>query len=178
MILSIPLTLDHCVLSRFDAHQGVRNVTLTGCEFGHTGVNVVGYGTLLLDGCTVHRKSLIALREDYGSSWEGEVIVRNCKLIVPEGAKNVSILRGSNAGEHDFGYTCYLPEIIDIENLVIDDSRVSDKDYQGPMILGKFKRNYGKGVINIRNVEVASGKPLEISQEPKMFSDYTVTVSR
>ena len=172
------LTLDHCVLSRFDAHQGVRNVTLTGCEFGHTGVNVVGYGTLLLDGCTVRRKSLIALREDYGSSWEGEVIVRNCKLIVPEGAKNVSVLRGSNAGEHDFGYTCYLPEMIDIENLVIDDSRVSDKDYQGPMILGKFKRNYGKGVINIRNVEVASGKPLEISQEPKMFSDYTVTVSR
>lgn len=172
------LTLDHCILSRFDAHQGVRNVTLTGCEFGHTGVNVVGYGTLLLDGCTVRRKSLITLREDYGSSWEGEVIVRNCKLIVPERVKNVSILRGSNAGEHDFGYACYLPEIIDIENLVIDDSRVSEKDYQGPMVLGKFKRNYGKGVINIRNVEVASGKPLEISQEPKKFSDYTVTISR
>ncbi len=175
------LALDHCVFSRFDAHQGVRNVTLTGCEFGHTGVNVVGYGTLLLDGCIVHRKSLVALREDYGSSWEGELIVRNCKLIVPEGAKNVSILRGSNAGKHDFGYTCYLPERIEIENLVIDDSRVSSKDYQGPLVFGKFKRTAGeevpypfiaKGVINLKNVEVSSGKPLGIGLEPEMFRDY------
>lgn len=175
------LALDHCVFSRFDAHQGVRNVTLTGCEFGHTGVNVVGYGTLLLDGCIVHRKSLVALREDYGSSWEGELIVRNCKLIVPEGAKNVSILRGSNAGKHDFGYTCHLPERIEIENLVIDDSRVSSKDYQGPLVFGKFKRTAGeevpypfiaKGVINLKNVEVSSGKPLGVGLEPEMFRDY------
>jgi hypothetical protein len=181
------LALDNCVFSRFDAHQGVRNVTLTNCEFGHTGVNVVGYGTLLLENCTIHRKSLVALRADYGSSWEGELIARNCKLIVPEGAKNVSLLRGSNAGKHDFGYTCYLPETIDIENLVIDDSRVSDMDYQGPMIFGKFKRGIdedvpypfiAKGVIDIRNVEVASGKPLEVSLDPEMSRDYTITVSR
>ena len=179
------LTLDHCVFSRFDAHQGVRNVTLTGCELGHTGVNVVGFGRLQIDGCIIHRKSLIALRDDYGSSWEGEVIVRNCKLIVPEGAKSVSLLRGSNTGKHDFGYTCYLPERIDIEDLVIDDSRVSDKDYNGPMIFGKFKRdsneeclypNIAKGAVNIRNVEVASGKPLGVSIEPNMFRDYTITV--
>jgi len=178
------LSLERCVFSRFDAHQGVRNVTLTHCEFGHTGVNVVGYGTLRLDNCTVHRKSLVALRDDYGSSWEGELIARNCKLIVPEGAKSVSILRGSNAGKHDFGYTCYLPERIEIENLVIDDSRVSAKDYQGPMIFGKFKRNaheevpypfIAKGVISIKNVEVASGKPLEVSRKPDMFRDYTVS---
>ena len=178
------LTLDHCVFSRFDAHQGVRNVSLTGCEFGHTGVNVVGYGTLLLENCIVHRKSLVALREDYGSSWEGELIVRNCRLIVPEKAKNVSILRGANAGKHDFGYTCYFPERIDIENLVIDDSRVSHKNYQGPVVFGKFKRgadgelpypHIAKGVINIRNVEVASGKPLEVSIDPEVSRDYTVS---
>ena len=181
------LTQDHCVFSRFDAHQGVRNVTLTGCEFGHTGVNVVGFGTLRLEDCIVHRKSLIALRADYGSSWEGDLIVRNCKLIVPEGAKSASLLRGTNAGKHDFGYTCYLPERMDIENLVIDDSRISDKDYPGPMIFGKFKRNadeevpypsIAKGVINIRNVEVTSGKPLDVSGDPGMSQDYTINELR
>ncbi|MBO4671716.1 MAG: hypothetical protein J5640_07755 [Bacteroidales bacterium] len=179
------LSLDHCVFSRFDAHQGVRNVTLTCCEFGHSGVQMVGSGTMRIENCTIHRKSLIVLRSDYGSSWEGELIVRNCKLIVPEGAKSVSLLSGSNTGKHDFGYTCYLPERYDIENLVIDDSRVSDKDYQGPMIFGNFKRNaheeglypyIAKGVINIRNVEAASGKPLGVSLEPEMFRDYTITV--
>lgn len=177
------LTLDHCIFSRFDAHQGVRNVTLTGCEFGHTGVNTVGFGRLLIDNCVIHRKSLITLRADYGSSWEGEIIVRNSKLIVPKGAKSVSLLSGSNAGKHDFGYTCYLPERFDIENLVIDDSAVTNEDYQGPMVFGKFKRNADeealypyivKGVVNIRNVEVTSGKPLGVSREPRMFSDYTI----
>lgn len=177
------LTLDHCVFSRFDAHQGVRNVTLTGCELGHTGVNVVGFGRLQIDGCTIHRKSLIALRADYGSSWEGEIIVRNCKLIVPKGSKNVSLLRGSNTGKHDFGYTCYLPERLDIENLVIDDSAVTDKDYQGPLVFGKFKCDadgaglypcIAKGVVNISNVEVTSGRPLGVSRDPLMFRDYKV----
>ena len=179
------LTLDHCVFSRFDAHQGVRNVTLTGCEFGHTGVNVVGSGRLQLENCNIHRKSLIALRGDYGSSWDGELIVRNCKLTVPEGATSVSLLRGSNTGKHDFGYTCYLPWKIDIENLVIDDSAVTNKDYQGPLIFGKFKRNVdedglypiiAKGVINIRNVEVYSGKSLGVRLEPEMFRGYTIMV--
>ena len=177
------LTLDHCVFSRFDAHQGVRNVTLTGCEFGHTGVNVVGSGLLHVENCTIHRKSLITLRGDYGSSWEGEIIVRNCKLIVPEGAKSVSLLSGSNSGKHNFGYTCYLPERFDIENLVIDDSNVSDKGYQGPMIFGRFKRNIDEeglypyivnGVVNVRNVKATSGKPLGVSREPKLFRDYEI----
>ena len=180
------LTLDRCVFSRFDAHQGVRNVTLTDCEFGHSGVQMVGSGTMRIDGCTIHRKALVALRGDYGSSWEGELIVRNCKLIAPEGAKNVSLLYGFNTGKHDFGYTCYLPEKYDIENLVIDDSAVTDKDYQGPMIFGNFKRDadeeglypyIAKGVINIRNVSVASGKPLGVSVNPGIFKEYTINVT-
>ena len=175
------LSMNRCVLSRFDAHEGVRNVTLTNCEFGHTGVNVVGFGTLLLENCIIHRKSLVILREDYGSSWEGELIARNCTLIVPENSKNVSILRGFNNGEHDFGYTCFLPERIDIENLLIDDSRVTNKDYQNPLIFGKFKFEVSKkglypmtakGVISVKGIEIASGKSLEVSLEPKMFRDY------
>ena len=180
------LALDHCVFSRFDAHQGVRNVTLTGCELGHTGVNVVGSGLLRIENCDIHRRSIIALRGDYGSTWEGDIIVKNCRLIVPEGAKSVSLLTGANAGKHDFGCTCYLPERFDIENLVIDDSRVTDKNYKGPMIFGSFKRNVdeeglypyiAKGVVNIKNVKVTSGKPLGVSNNPGMFVDYTVSVS-
>jgi hypothetical protein len=177
------LTLDHCVFSRFDAHQGVRNVTLTGCELGHTGVNTVGFGTLRIENCNIHRRSVVILRADYGSSWEGDIIVRDCKLIVPEGAKSVSLLSGSNSGKHDFGYTCYLPERIDIENLVIDDSAITGEDYTGPMLFGSFKRDMHeeglypyivKGVVNLKNVTVASGNPLGVSRNPGLFKDYTI----
>ena len=53
------------------------------------------------------------------------------------------------------------------------------------MIFGRFKRNVDedglypyitKGIINIKNVKVASGKPLGVSLEPKMFNDYTIKV--
>ena len=180
------LTMDNCNFSRFDAHQGVRNVSLKNCKFGYMGVQMVGFGTMLIDNCEIHRSSVVALRSDYGSSWEGDLIVRNCKLIVPKGSKEVTLLSGSNSGKHDFGYTCYLPERYDIENLVIDDSGVDSKDYKGPMIFGTFGRNVdekglqpyiAKGVINIKNVTVASGKPLGVSLNPKMFKDYTINVS-
>lgn len=175
------LTMDHCVFSRFDAHLGVRNVTLTNCEFGHTGVLVVGFGTMRIENCTLHRNCLLGLREDYGSSWEGNLIVKNCKLIIPEKAKDVSLLSGVNKGKHDFGYTCYLPERYEIENLVIDDSRVTHKDYVGPMIFSSFKRNVddeglypyiAKGVVSLKNIQVVSGKPLGVSSNPKMFEGY------
>ena len=58
---------------------------------------------------------------------------------------------------------------------------MSSKDYQGPLVFGKFKRTAGeevpypfiaKGVINLKNVEVSSGKPLGVGFEPEMFRDY------
>ena len=177
------LSIENCSFSRFDAHQGVRNVNLTNSEFGYMGVQMVGFGTMLIDNCTIHRRSIVALRDDYGSSWEGELIVRNCKLIVPESASSVSLLSGSNSGKHDFGYTCYLPEKCVIENLVIDDSRVTNKGYKGPMIFGSFSRNVDEeglypyiteGIISIKNIKATSGKPLGLSSNPKMFKDYTI----
>lgn len=180
------LTMDNVAFSRFDAHQGVRNVNLKNSKFGYMGVQMVGFGTMLIDNCEIHRSSVVALRSDYGSSWEGELIVKNCKLIVPKGSKEVTLLSGSNTGKHDFGYTCYLPERYDIENLVIDDSAVTDKNYKGPNIFGTFNRNVkdkdlipyiAKGVVNLKNVTVASGKPLGVSLNPDMFKDYTINIS-
>ena len=54
------------------------------------------------------------------------------------------------------------------------------------MIFGSFKRNVdeeglypyiAKGILNIKNVSVTSGKPLGVSNNPRMFGDYTVSVS-
>lgn len=177
------LSIDNCSFSRFDAHQGVRNVNLTNSEFGYMGVQMVGFGTMLIDNCTIHRKTAVALRDDYGSSWEGDIIIRNCKLIVPESANDVTLLSGTNSGKHDFGYTCYLPEKFVIENLVIDDSRVTNENYEGPMIFGSFRRNVdeeglypyiAKGIVNLSNVRTTSGKPVGLSRNPKMFKDYTI----
>jgi hypothetical protein len=180
------LIYDNCTFSRFDAHMGVANATIRNSTLGHMGINAIGSGTFTVENSTIRGRSLINLRSDYGSTWEGEFIIRNC-VFVPAGGKptSASLIGGSYSGQHDFGYTCYMPERITIENLRIDDSN-HPADYQGPAIFANFNpkmidNNYVEKFPNIKtrevilkNVTTASGKSLIISDNPFMFRDVKV----
>lgn len=111
------LVYDGCALSRFDAHQGVLNATVRNSVLGHHGIKLIGSGTALIENTTVLSDSLVALREDYGSTWNGEMIIRNCKFY-PTGVSS-HIIDAKNSEDHDFGYTCYLPERIEIDGLYV-----------------------------------------------------------
>lgn len=177
---------DNCTFSRFDAHKGVFNATIRNSTLGHMGINAIGSGILTLENTTIRGRSLINLRPDYGSTWQGEIVIRNC-VFVPAGGKPISasLIGGSNSGQHDFGYTCYMPERITIESLHIDDSN-HPGDYQGPAIFTNFnpqmtddsyqeKFPYVRTKeIVLRNVTTASGKALRISNNSFMFKDVKV----
>jgi hypothetical protein len=180
------LLYDKCTFSRFDAHKGVANATIRNSTLGHMGINAIGSGTLTVENTTVHGRSFINLRSDYGSTWQGEFVIRNC-IFVPAGGRPTSatLISGSYSSQHDFGYTCYMPERITIENLHIDDSN-HPEDYQGPAIFTnfnplmtddsfqeKFPYVRTKEVI-LRNVTTASGKALRLSDNPLMFKDVKV----
>ncbi len=111
------LTYDGCAFSRFDAHQGVRNATIKNSVLGHHGIKLIGTGTALIENTTVISSSFVDLREDYGSTWNGELIIRNCKFY-PTGVEN-NIVNATNSEDHDFGYTCYLPQKIEIDGFFI-----------------------------------------------------------
>ena len=177
------LVLDNCTFSRFDAHMGVVNATIRNSTLGHQGINAIGSGTFIVENSTIYGWSLINLRSDYGSTWQGDFIIRNC-VFVPSGGRttSASLIGGSYSGQHDFGYTCYMPERITIENLHIDDTN-HPADYQGPAIFANFNRHMTdesfvekfpyvrtREVI-IRNVTTASGKTLRVSDNPFMFKD-------
>ena len=113
-----------CQLSRFDAHQGVYNATLRDSTIGHAGIQLIGHGTFRMENVTVRSTSLVTLRRDYGSTWEGEFIIRDCVLAPPPGrGGSLKLITGGNAGQHDFGYPCFMPARITFENLRIDDAR-------------------------------------------------------
>ena len=172
---------DGCVFSRFDAHMGVANATIRNSTLGHMGINAIGSGTLTVENSTIRGNNLVNLRPDYGSTWQGEFVIRNC-IFVPAGGRpgSASLIGGSNSGQHDFGYTCYMPERIKIENLHIDDSN-HPENYQGPAIFSNFnpqmtddsyreKFPYIKtSKVILRNVTTASGKALRISDNTFMF---------
>ena len=180
------LLYDGCVLSRFDAHKGVANATIRNSTLGHMGINAIGSGTLIVENSTVRGRSLVNLRSDYGSTWQGEFIIRNC-IFVPYGgsSSSASLFSGSYSGQHDFGYTCYMPERIRIENLLIEDSN-HPAGYLGPAIFTdfnpqmtddsyreKFPYSKTKEVI-LNNVMTTSGKNLRISDNTYMFRDVKV----
>lgn len=180
------LLYDGCIFSRFDAHMGVANATIRNSTMGHMGINAIGSGVFTVENCIIRGRTLVNLRSDYGSTWQGEFVIRNCTFI-PAGGKPVSanLIGGSYSGQHDFGYTCYMPERITIENLHIDDSQ-HPENYQGPAIFSNFnpemtnesyKENFPyvktREVI-LKNVTTASGRELRLSDNAFMFKDVKI----
>ncbi len=119
------LTYDGCTLARFDAHEGMCNATIKNSTIGRF-INAIGSGTLLIENVTkLAPEYFIWLRDDYGSTWDGDVIIKNCRfegrnmhgLMVADTDKfedEICIIKGAYFN-HNFGYTCSLPKSIVID---------------------------------------------------------------
>ena len=180
------LLYDSCTFSRFDAHMGVANATIRNSTLGHMGINAIGTGVLTVENSKIYGRTLVNLRSDYGSTWQGEFVIRNC-VFVPAAGRSISanLIGGFNSGLHDFGYTCYMPERITIENLEIDDSN-HPENYQGPAIFADFNpqmtdHSYQEKFPHIKprevilkNVTTTSAKALRLSDNPFIFRDVKV----
>ena len=178
------LTMERCSISRFDAHMGVENVTLKDCVFGHMGMRCVGFGRLYMENCEVHYRNFILLRDDYGSSWDGEVVLKSCTH-KPYSGNPITLIDGANNGDHDFGYTCCLPSSIELHDFLVDDRCCEAIDRV--FLFGTFSRDVrasglqpypAKGTILLDNARTSSGKPLELSLNPGLFAGYTLTGGR
>ena len=173
------ILLENCTLSRMDTHQGVSGTyTIRGCTLGHAGLNAIGRGTLTVEDSTLSGQSFLSFRGDYGSSWEGTVVIRNSRWIPACGAAvQPYLISASNDGRHDFGYPCYLPREVIIDGLVIDD-RKHPKDYQGPYLFtdpdggrtGAAAQSFPYRLteqVTIRNLATASGLKIRTSPAPQ-----------
>ena len=180
------ILLENCTLSRMDTHQGVSGTyTIRGCTLGHAGLNAIGRGTLTVENSTLNGRSLIGLRADYGSTWEGTVVIRNSRWIPACGAAvQPHVIGASNDGQHDFGYPCFMPREVIIDGLVIDD-RNHPKGYQGPYL---FTDPDGASSVaappfayrpteqvTIRNLTTTSGKKPRTSADPKLAAHVRVS---
>jgi len=152
------------------------------------GVNAIGTGTFLIENTTLYGRNIINLRPDYGSTWDGEFIIRNVRF-VPAGGKSVNpiLIGGSNSGQHDFGYPTSMPARIILENLHIDDTNHID-GYEGPAIFADFNPKMTDGSFQeiyphvkpkevvVKNVTTESGKSLRTSDNPYLFKDTKVVI--
>ena len=114
------LTYDGCIFSRFDAHQGTYNATIINSEIGHQKLSVIGQGTLYIENTVFHSDTVVALRTDYGSTWQGEIVFKNITI----NNTGTPILVNAGWNNHYFGYTCYLPT-----KIIVDGVTLANKDY-------------------------------------------------
>jgi len=175
------IVLDGCVFSRMDAHQGVYNCTVRNSTLGHMGLNAIGSGVLTVENCELYGGGLVNFRADYGSIWDGDMIIRSV-VWHPSCGRKVSpaMFSASNDGQHDFGYDCCMPHNILLENVHVDDSNVPE-DYAGmslwcnynraltPETKDTFKEKYPYAPcekLTIRGLTTASGKPWKVCANP------------
>ena len=175
------ILFDHVEFSRFDAHMGVANATIRNSRLGHMGINAIGCGTFRVENTEIRGPGVFNLRDDYGSAWEGDFVVKDCRF-VPNGPRGGQpyLVRGRNAGLHDFGYACGMPRKIVFDGLFIDDAK-HPKDYGGPYVFADFNpaRRSDAYVeahpyrlteeVVLRNVTTASGKPVRLSPNAYLF---------
>jgi len=137
------LVIKNSAFNRIDSHQGVHNLTIKDTTIGAFGITVNGTGTLLIDNVLVDTsRFIVQLRYDYGSSWNGTIIIRNsilnvvdANIPVPGASRIVAIDNVSgcndisgcghiayNDGTWNFGYDTFFPNLI-IDGLTINDGR-------------------------------------------------------
>jgi len=181
------LLFDGCEFSRFDAHMGVANATIRNSKLGYMGIHAIGCGTFLVENTTVSANCFVELRADYGSTWDGDFVIRNCTFVPHAGRpKAGSLFTGRNDGQHDFGYVCRMPRRITIDGLFVDDGNHPAR-YEGPDIFGTFNGKMKDASyvekfpyvtteeVVLSNVRTASGRPLDIRANKWMFRNVKVT---
>ena len=167
------ILLEDCELSRMDTHMGVSGTyVIRRCTLGYAGLNAIGRGLLTVEDSTLCGYSLINFRSDYGSTWEGNVVIRNCRWIPACGRTcRPQMFYVGNDGTHDFGYDCFMPREITIDGLYVDDSN-HPTGYEG---MNLFSNPGGRDPadspfpytrcrkVTVRGLTTASGKTPRIS---------------
>lgn len=120
-------------LNRVDAHRGVQNLSVINSVVGCYGLTLTGFDSFYGDNITFdHSKTLVNLRGDYGSIWDGDIVIRNSNLIYPNELISKStgktiekveyvdfIAVGPSRVVADYGYSTYFPNVY-VDNIKLD----------------------------------------------------------
>jgi hypothetical protein len=116
---------DNVEFSRFDAHRGVHNATIVNSKLGYQGLLTLGSGLLWIENTTVRQASFfVQFRSDYGSTWEGEVVLKDCIYEIPT-LNTTMVFSTNNGGTWNYGYPCVMPR-----NIFLDNFRVMNGNNQ------------------------------------------------
>jgi len=175
------IIFENVKFSRFDAHMGVHNATIRNSEIGWQGILAIGSGLLIVENTKVNANKFITLRSDYGSSWNGDFVIKNC-IFAPSKLNNAVLIGASNDGQWDFGYQCYMPDTVTIDGFYVDDKN-APSDYSGIMLFGNFNANHNGSepypYITTKNINIkgfVSNKEYRITTNTYLSNNLNVNI--
>ncbi len=178
------IKLIDCEVSRFDAHQGVTNGFIKGCELGHAGLNLVGHGDFTVEDTTVTCDRFIRFREDYGSSFDGKLTIKRCTWRPMYKNDDVYIFCAYNDGSHYFGYDSVMTRELIIDGLTVDDSELapgknivllptySNTSAEVPYPLKAPDRIY------VRGLKTVSGRKIKLTDNEELYKDTEIVFDK
>lgn len=173
------LVFEDCHFSRFDAHMGVSNCTLRRCTLGWQCLNAIGNGTFVIEDTHAYGYAFVNLRSDYGSTWRGDMIVRNCTWH-PLGSAR-AVFSGHNDGHHNFGFDCYFTENVDIDGLTIAEEVTDDaplyifNDYAGN-IPDEERRYMPIPPKSAKVKNIRTSREIRLCPKPELMPDIEYTL--
>lgn len=118
---------ENCRLKRVDAHVWGYNFYVTNCKLGDNGISLYGGGDLIIKDTTVNAGSspnptFVRLREDFGCTWDGDVVIENGRLICGNGdaTSRMRVFQTYHDDSWDFGHDLVLFRNIKIKNFIFD----------------------------------------------------------
>lgn len=116
--------VENCKLNRIDVHFHCWNLYIKDSSIGYRGISVTGGGDLCIENTSCFSRSFINFRRDFGSKWDGNIRMRNCRFI-PSTLAETSVL-DFNPMDFDYKYPLGFGRSIIVENLLIDFNTFSD----------------------------------------------------
>jgi len=161
-------------VNRIDAHRGIRNLYISDTTIGSKGLVLTGSNYFYAKNLIVDRADqIIELRKDYGSSWDGVVVLNNIKYIVSDNSSSPTIITSMNE-QKNYGYNNYFPELY-IKYVTIDTKTYNSSKnayiisfYESTSSNAPYKYSF-KGNINLVNINL--DKKLFSSNALYLFKD-------
>lgn len=166
------LIITNSKLNRVDAHKGVTNLFIQNSVIGNKGITLIGKGIMYVDNVVFDGStSMINLRDDYGSTFDGSITMKNVTYKVGN-ASYPNIIYSDNKQNHDYGYSTYFPSLY-IDGINIDTSNCNDLVYVSAIRLTQnilsttdFDNEAAlydiKDSISIKNVTISEGSSIKL----------------
>jgi hypothetical protein len=120
--------ITNCKLNRIDVHFHGWNWYIKDCKVGFKSINLSGGGDLIIENTTVTAQSnrFLEFRADYGSKWDGDIRIRQCRLVPQNTTNEVNILYFVPTSNRDFTYQCIFGRTIRVEDFTFDFTLIGD----------------------------------------------------